>query len=367
MISRPHIASARDVVLKIGTAVLTGGSNAIDRAYLHDLATQVARVRAEGRRVLIVSSGAIGAGIGALRLPARPGDVAQLQAAAAAGQPLLMSLWREAFAVRDAPVAQILLGRDDFDSRERFLNIRNCVCALLALGAVPIVNENDTVATDEISLGDNDGLAARLAVAADADALVILTTGLGVLDEADRVVADSTDPAALARLVRPMKTTQGRGGMATKIDAARAAAAAGIATLIAPGRPADGLARLLAGESLGTCIHPAEPRHSGRRRWIALGATPVGGVVIDDGAARALTQRGASLLAKGVTAVEGRFETGEVIAVRDARRREIARGLANLSSDEARLVQGRDSREFESILGRRSHEELVHRDNMVIL
>lgn len=367
MNARPSISSARTVVLKVGTAVLTGGGAGIDRVYLSELSGLVARVRAMGRRVLIVSSGAVGAGIGVLGMSSRPTGVARLQAAAAAGQPLLMSLWREAFGARSIPVAQVLLGRDDLDSRERFLNIRNCVSALIELGAVPIVNENDTVATEEISLGDNDVLAARLAVAAHADALVILTTGPGVLDERDQVVAESADAESLMRLVRPMKTTQGRGGMATKIEAARIASLAGLATVIGPGRPAAGVAGLLAGEAVGTLVRPGESRHAGRRKWIALGATPSGSVVIDAGAARAVVERGASLLAKGVVRVEGRFEVGEVVSIRAVDGREVARGLANLSSDEARLVMGRDSSEFEALLSRQSHEEFVHRDNLVLV
>ncbi len=367
MMLRPSIAAARLMVLKVGTAVLTGGSSEIDRGYLHDLAGHIAKARDRGVRIVVVSSGAVGAGVGALRLAGRPRDVARLQAAAAVGQPLLMSLWREAFGVRGVAVGQILLGRDDFDSRERFLNIRNCMIALFDLGAVPIVNENDTVATEEISLGDNDVLAARLAVAAHADALMILTTGRGVLDAEDRVVGECDDATMLLDLVRPMKTSQGRGGMATKIEAARIAAQAGVSTVIAPGRPVDGVQGILAGEPIGTLVRSGESRHAGRRKWIALGATPSGSVTVDDGAARAVCERGASLLAKGVVGVDGRFEVGEVIAVRDPHGREIARGLCNVSSDEARLVAGRDSREFESILSRQSHEELIHRDNLVVL
>lgn len=363
---RAILRDARTLVVKVGTAVLTGGTGSIDRAYLVDLAAIVARERQSGRRVLIVSSGAVGAGVGALSLPGRPGDVATLQAAAAAGQPLLMSLWREAFAVRGVPAAQILLGRDDLDSRERFLNIRNCVHALFSLNAVPIANENDTVATEEISLGDNDVLAARLAVSVQADALVILTTGPGVLDGHDRVVDEARDADALARLIRPTKTTQGRGGMATKVEAARLAALAGVATVIAPGRPAESLARVCAGEAVGTCVAPGESKHAGRRRWIALGATPAGALIIDDGAARAVVERGASLLAKGVVGVEGRFAAGDVVAVRAASGRELARGLANVSADEARLIAGRDSRDFEAVLGRQTHVEVIHRDNMVL-
>lgn len=370
--ARERVRSAGLVVVKLGTAVLTGGTDTLDRAYLHDIASSIASLQSApagtpARRFIIVSSGAVGAGVGALRLPGRPADVAALQAAAAAGQPILMSLWREAFDVRGVPVAQILLSRTDFESRERYLNIRNCVHTLHDMRAVPIVNENDTVATEEISLGDNDGLAAKLAVAVQADALVILTTGPGVLDDRDQLVHESPDAAGLARYVRPMKTSQGRGGMATKVQACRDAGEAGIPTVIAPGRPAVTLSRVLAGERVGTCCAAADDKRLGRRNWIATGARPAGRLTLDDGAARAVRERGASLLAKGVTNVEGAFSVGDVVSLLDASGREIARGLTNLSSDEARAVMGRRSSEFEAVLGRRSHDEVVHRDNMAVV
>jgi glutamate 5-kinase len=367
--ARERVKGARLVVVKIGTAVLTGGGDQIDRAYVHDLAAQVAAMARgdSSRRFIIVSSGAGGAGVGALGLAGKPTDVSALQAAAAAGQPLLMSLWREAFEVRRVPAAQILLSRGDFDSRERYLNVRNCIHQLHALGAIPIVNENDTVATEEISLGDNDGLAAKVAVAVQAEALVILTTGPGVLDAGDNLVRESADAASLARHVRPVKTSQGRGGMATKVQACRDAAEAGIPTVIAPGRPVATLTAVLVGERVGTCCAAADDKRLGRRNWIAAGATPAGGITLDAGAARAVLERGASLLAKGVTAVDGSFEVGDVVSLRDAAGKEIARGLCNLTRDELRAVLGRRSDELESILGRRVHEEVVHRDNLVVM
>lgn len=367
--ARERVRIARLVVIKIGTAVLTGGRDQIDRSYVHELASQVAAM-ARGdasRRFIIVSSGAVGAGIGALRLASKPTDIAALQATAAAGQPLLMSLWREAFDAHRLPAAQILLSRGDFDSRERYLNVRNCIHQLHALGAIPIVNENDTVATEEISLGDNDGLAAKLAVAVQAEALVILTTGPGVLDAGDALVHESPDAASLAGHVRPMKTSQGRGGMATKVQACRDAAEAGIPTVIAPGRPVATLSGVLDGERVGTCCAASDDKRLGRRNWIAAGATPAGRITVDAGAARAVLERGASLLAKGVTGVEGSFEVGDVVSLRDGSGREIARGLSNLTRDELRAVQGRRSDELEAILGRRAHEEVVHRDNLVVV
>lgn len=366
--ARALLAQSKLIVVKVGTAVLTGGANELDRAWMHDLASILAAMVAEGRRTILVSSGAIGTGVGVLKLPKRPADVPALQAAAAAGQPRLMSLWSEAFSVRKLPVAQILLSRADFDSRERFLNIRNCITTLHELGGVPIVNENDTVATDEISLGDNDVLGAKLAVATRAEALVILTSVGGVLDASGAIVPEVENADSLIPFIRKDKTGQGRGGMQTKVEAARIATAGGVVTVVAPGRPADSLARVAAGEPVGTCIGigPGKGAASARRGWIGLAATPAGAVDIDDGAARALRERGASLLAKGVVGVTGRFEVGDVIQLRDLGGREIARGLSNLAADELRAVLGRDSREFESILGRQVHQEVVHRDNLLL-
>ncbi|MFM9959260.1 MAG: glutamate 5-kinase [Phycisphaerales bacterium] len=372
--SRLAAARAQRIVVKVGSAVLTGGAPTLDRAYLHDLAAQIAGLTREGRRVIVVSSGAVATGLAPLKMTSRPRDVAGQQAAAAAGQPLLMSLWNEAFAVRSVSVAQVLLGRGDFDSRERFLNIRNCLSRLLEHGAVPIINENDTVATDEISLGDNDLLSAKIAAAVQAELLVILTGVGGVLDSAGNVVSESAGVEPLLPLVRTEKSAQGRGGMTSKLAAARAANLSGVSTIIAQGRPADSFARACRGENVGTliaapstCGGSAEARIAGKRVWIGLGVTPTGAILIDDGAARAVREKGASLLARGITGVQGDFEVGDAVHVRQASTgRDIARGLSNFSSREALKIVGVESSRFEEVLGRQAHEEVVHRDNMVV-
>lgn len=363
---RSCLASARTVVVKVGTAALTGGTEELDRAFVHDLAAELAGLRASGRRVVLVSSGAVGAGIGPLGLERTPSDVTELQAAAAVGQPLLMSLWREALAVRGLPVAQVLVGRTDFDTRDRYLNIRNCLACLHERSVLPIVNENDTVATEEISLGDNDILAGKLAASVRADALVILTTVDGVLGPDGVVVSDAPDADGLLRLVRSEKSAQGRGGMRTKVEAARLAGLSGVPTVIASGGPTGTLTRVLASEPVGTFVPPAPARHAGRRVWIALTSTPAGMIQVDAGAARALVERGASLLARGVLNVTGRFGAGDVVAIHDDHGKEIARGLTNLTSDELRAVRGEPSSNFERLLGRRTHEEVVHRDNLAV-
>jgi len=369
MTERSSITSARRIVIKIGSAALTGGGDQLDRAYMHDLAAQFADAITYGREVILVSSGAVAAGVKTAGLGKRPTDVAGQQAAAAAGQPLLMARWHEAFGVRSRGVAQILVSRTDFDSRDRFLNMRNCIHCLLELGVVPIINENDTVATEEISLGDNDVLAAKLATAVLADALIILSTAGGVMDDRNQLIPSAPDAESLRRYVRADKSGQGRGGMTTKLEAARVASLVGIPTIIAPGRPAGVVGDLLRGDPVGTyigqSIAPADvDRRAGRRVWIALTATPAGTIDVDDGAANAITQRGASLLAKGVRGATGRFEVGDVVAVRGPSG-EVARGLTNVSSDELRLVMGKDSRDFDAILGRQSHAEVIHRDNLV--
>jgi glutamate 5-kinase len=366
MTTRPAIQSARKLVLKLGTAVITSEDGHPDTTLMASIAKRLAAWRTGGRSITIVSSGAVGAGMGLISARGdAPTDVAELQAAAAAGQPRLMAEWRGALLAHRLEAAQILLARSDFDSRERYLNIRNCVDRLHAHGLVPIVNENDTVATEEISLGDNDVLAAKLAAALDADLLVILTTAEGVEDDAGAVVHEAAGVAALEPLIRDERSTRGRGGMRTKVEAARVAAAAAVPTVIGPGRPPDALARILAGEPVGTLIHPGATSPGARRKWIALSASPAGAIHVDQGAARALTDRGASLLAKGVTAVSGAFGPGDVVAVRNHAGVEIARGLTNLSSDELRLVKGRPSAELPAILGRRTHEEVIHRDHLV--
>ena len=366
---RHALRDAHTVVVKIGTAVLTGGNSSIDDAYLRELAAAIVAVRRAGRRVLIVSSGAIGVGNGVLGRRAGCADVSQLQAAAAVGQPILMTLWREAFAAHNIPVAQMLLTRADFDSRERYLNIRNCAAALEEWGkssVVTIVNENDTVATEEISVGDNDILAANMAVAIRAEALVILTTVDGVERAGGEIITEAVNIAELRAHVREDRSGQGRGGMATKLEAARLASEAGIPTVIGPGRPASVVEDILAGEPIGTLLAGDDRGHRGKKRWIALAATPSGTIRVDDGAVSVLRTKKASLLAKGVTGCEGRFEIGDVVSVCDPGGREIARGLSNLTTEELKAVMGRASSEFEAILGRRAHEEVIHRDNLAL-
>lgn len=366
MTTRDLLHGARSLVVKVGSAVLTAGTDALDDEYMHTLAATITSLRDEDRRIIVVTSGAIAAGLPLLALSKRPTDLATLQAAASLGQPLLMDRWTDAFDATNTRIAQVLVNRTDFDDRARYLNIRNCISRLHDAGVIPLVNENDTVATEEISLGDNDILAAKLAAAVRAEALVILTTVPGVEDANANIIHATNDPDALVAHIRTEKSTQGRGGMTTKVEAARIASLGGCSTCIAPGRPAANLRDLLTNDSLGTFVASPYARHAGRRLWIAHTATPMGVLTIDDGAVNALTTRGASLLARGIRKVNGKFEAGDVVSIQNTEGREIARGLTNFTSDELRVIAGQDSRHFESILARRTHDEAIHRDNLAI-
>lgn len=384
---RARLASARTVVVKIGSVVLSrsaggggggmgSGGVELDRGRVHDLARDIVAARGGGhgddvsRQLIVVSSGAVAAGLAGLGLRERPTDLSMLQAAAAVGQPLLMAEWHAAFALRSVRCAQMLVTRTGFDRRDRYLNIRNCLGELLSRGVVPIANENDTVATEEITLGDNDLLAARLAVLAEADALLILSGVEGVRDADDRVRSELADAETLRALVRAgERSSLGSGGMASKADACAIANAGGCPVVIAGGRVEGVVRRVLAGEQIGTLIGGGVDggMAGARRRWVGLSADPVGVIVVDDGAARALCERGASLLPMGCVRVRGEFGVGAVVSIEGPGGGELARGLVNHASHELARIIGRHSGEVPSVLGRNAHAEVVHRDNMVVL
>ena len=373
------LREARHVVVKIGTQLITGTPAAgkgrprkpraaIDTAFIGDVARQIAELTAGGTRVTLVSSGAIGAGCVEMGLDKRPADVAEQQAVAAIGQRALMTHWHEAFAEHGLGVGQVLLTRADFDDRLRYLNIRNCVGKLQEMGCVPVLNENDSVAVEEIRFGDNDLLAALMCNALRADVLLLLTSVDGLLDEKGRVldrVDNVIDKLALVR--QDEKTGFGSGGMQSKLEAARVVVEAGELAVIASGREPDVIRRVLDGERLGSVFAPAVRKLDSRQRWIGLTARPAGAVTIDLGAAEAIRGKGKSLLATGVRDMTGRFERGDVVMVRDPNGREIARGLTNYSADELRLIQGKRSNQLAAALGRPAYKAVVHRDNLVVL
>lgn len=372
---RTALSNANEIVVKIGSQLLATHRKrpgdpqprlTVDTRFIGRIARQVAALHRAGRRVTLVSSGAITAGCAELGRADRPSDVADAQAVAAIGQRRLMTHWHDAFKKVGLGVGQVLLTRADFDDRLRFLNLHNCITRLQALDCVPIANENDTVAVEELRFGDNDLLAALLANAVRADALVLLTGVPGLLDESGAVIPQVNDLLAAARQVRAEKSNWGSGGMATKLDAARNVVDAGATCVIAGGREKDVIARVLAGEEEGTVFVPGLRRLDARRRWIGLTARPAGSITVDAGAAEALARGGASLLASGVTASTGSFDRGDVLLVRDAAGRELARGLSNYAAAEVRLLQGKHSSEFEAVLGRPAYTALIHRDSLVL-
>jgi glutamate 5-kinase len=367
---RKVFSRARTVVVKVGTGVLTLAGGRLNKARIRHLAEQVQRLRAVGKSVVIVSSGAVGAGIGRLNLPGRPADLAGLQGAAAVGQPLLMRAWSDAFGKFGVPVAQILVTRGDFENRTAYLNMESALRGLAAQNAVAILNENDTVAVEELRFTDNDGLAALICHLTAADVLVLLTSVDGLLAPVNGElvpfdVVERITPSVRA-VVGAEKTSLGRGGMATKLDAVARVTAGGAAVVIANGKKSGTIDRVFAGETEGTLFPPTGKREPARLRWIGQAARPAGRLAVDAGAAAALAA-GKSLLPGGVTGCEGRFERGDVVAVVSAEGNEIARGLANYSSDEVARIKGLKTARIAEVLGSKPFDEVIHADHLVLV
>lgn len=370
----PAVVAARRVVVKVGSSLVTNEGRGLDRDAIGRWAQQISALRAAGKQVLLVSSGAIAEGMQRLGWKTRPREVHELQAAAAVGQMGLAQAYESSFSLLGVRTAQILLTHADLADRVRYLNGRSTLFTLLGLGVVPVINENDTVVTDEIKFGDNDTLAALTANLVEADALVILTDQAGLYSADPR-----RDPnATLLREVQAadpyLETIAGgagsgiaRGGMITKVLAAKRAARSGAHTIIASGREDNVLIRLAAGEMLGTQLSAATAVLTARKQWLADHLQLKGRVTIDAGAARALATDRKSLLPIGVVDVRGEFARGDVIACVDPEGREVARGLANYSSDQTRRIARRPSSQIESVLGFVEERELIHRDNLVIL
>jgi glutamate 5-kinase len=361
------MAHVKSVVVKLGTNVLANERGLLDETQIARIADQVVALESQGRRVVVVSSGAIAAGMGDLALAKRPGALPQLQACAAVGQARLMMMFDEALKRHGRHAAQILLVRGDVEDRSRYLNIRNCINALQAYGAVPVINENDTVSVDEIRFGENDILAAMVTNLLRADLLVLLTTVDGVFRDKARkarfdVVRDMTEVMAAADATR---SSLGSGGMPTKLQAAEKVTQAGEMAAIANGRRAGILVDLLAGEPVGTLFLPKSRKMSARQRWIGLTRRPCGNILIDAGAARAVLAR-KSLLASGITAVEGTFDAGDVVAIVGPAGEAVAQGLANYSSDDLGKIKGLRTSRFAAVLGEKTYDEVVHADNLVL-
>jgi len=361
---RAALKNARRVVVKIGSRLLAE-SPASRPATIAD---QVAELRKRGVEAVIVSSGAIALGMRRLRLAARPHELPALQAAAAVGQSRLMQHWEHAFAAHDIAIGQVLVTHDDLGDRRRFLSARLTLRALLDHGCVPIINENDTVATDEIKFGDNDQLAALVCNLVSADALVILTDVEGVRDAAGVRMPIVHDIDREAAPVAGASTSGvGSGGMASKVGSARIVTLTGMPAVVAPGREPDVITRVLAGDDLGTLFVPGDETLSSRKHWIAYGTKPAGKLVVDDGAARALVEKNKSLLPAGITRVDGEFELGDMVSVTSAAGVELARGLVAYPAHELRKISGLQSAAIEARLGYKGIDEAIHRDDLVIL
>ncbi|MBN8756517.1 MULTISPECIES: glutamate 5-kinase [Variovorax] len=368
------LRDARRIVVKVGSSLVTNEGRGLDEAAIGEWCRQLAELVRDGREVVMVSSGAIAEGMKRLGWRTRPHEIHELQAAAAVGQMGLAQMYETKLRENQIGSAQVLLTHADLADRERYLNARSTLVTLLRLGVVPVINENDTVVNDEIKFGDNDTLGALVANLVEADALVILTDqkGLYTADprkdlEAKFVHEAAAGDPALEAMAGGAGSSIGKGGMITKILAAKRAAGSGASTVIAWGREADALLRLAKGESIGTLLVAQTAKHQARKRWMADHLQLRGAVVVDAGAAAKVRAEGKSLLPIGMTAVSGEFSRGDVIAVRDAEGVELARGLANYSSVEARLLCRKPSSEFERLLGYVAEPEMVHRDNMVLM
>ncbi len=368
---RAVLGNARRLVVKVGSNVLTSKGGALDVRRVHHLAEEVSALCDQGKEVIVVSSGAIAAGVGELGLPGRPKAMPGLQAAAAVGQGRLIHTYSEAFRTHGRAVGQVLLTREDMEDRSRFLNTRNTLRALLELGCVPIINENDSVSVEEIRYGDNDFLAAHLATLILADLVVILSAVDGLLERdaagQPHVVSVVECIADAVRLDTGEKSARGTGGMSSKLRAADIVTRAGVPVVIAGGKQPNVLTRVLAGEAVGTLFLPAARRMTSRKRWIGFTARPAGRLIVDDGARRALVEGGKSLLASGVQAYLGTFQKGDVVVIAVGNEPPFAQGIVNYPSAELALIQVLHSRDIQARLGRRASDEVVHRDNLVIL
>lgn len=370
--ARDKLCSARRWVVKVGSALLTDDGRGLDQEMIAALARGMAELRADNREVVLVSSGAVAAGMLRLGWDDRPHELHKLQAAAAVGQMGLVQSYESAFKSFDLQTAQVLLGHDDISARDRYLNARSTLTTLLDLGVIPVVNENDTVVTDEIRFGDNDTLAAMVANLIDADVLLILTDRDGLYSADPAVDPDATLLPEVSAGDENLEAVAGgggklgRGGMLTKVRAARLAARSGTQTLIAHGREPGIMKRLAAGEVLGTWFKASKAPVAARKQWLAGLVRSTGTLVLDDGAVDVLSKSGRSLLPVGVREARGDFVRGDMVICVDREGREIARGLVNYNLDETRRLLGQPSGRIEELLGYQGDPELIHRDNLVL-
>ncbi|MBU4532734.1 MAG: glutamate 5-kinase [Eubacteriales bacterium] len=371
--SRSVLNSYNHIVVKVGTSSLAYDSGKLNLACIENLVRQMADLHNQGRKVILVTSGAIGAGAGKIGLKSRPRTIPEKQACAAVGQGMLLHMYEKIFSEYGITVGQVLLTREDFADRRRFLNARNTLRALLRFGVLPIINENDTVAVDEIKLGDNDNLSALVAGLIDFELLVMLTDTDGLytanprLDPEARLLSsvDEITPD-IEQLAGAAGSRLGTGGMVSKLHAVRVATHSGITAVIARATEDNVLRRVLSGEEIGTVFWPVTTKMENRKQWIAYSTTVRGRIVVDEGAARALLENGKSLLPSGVVGVDGVFEMGSTVSIVNPEGHELARGLTNFSSEEVERIKGCKTGQITKILGCKRNEEIVHRNNMVL-
>jgi len=373
MQSRTEFTNAKRIVIKIGSALLTGGGKGLDPTNIARWVDQMASARLNGVEVVLVSSGSVAEGMSRLGWKKRPHALHELQAAASVGQMGLVRLYETLFEQHKLKTAQILLTHDDLSNRSRYLNARSTLRTLLELGVIPVINENDTVATEEIQFGDNDTLGALVANLLDAELLIILTDQNGLYEQdptlnpdAKLVSEASINDDRLSVMVGESRSGLGRGGMVTKLKAARLASRSGAATIIAAGREPQVIDRVLKGENIGTFLRPDVSPLLARKRWLAGQLKPKGALTIDDGAVRVLIQSGKSLLPVGIAEVEGEFERGDLVSCLDNKGNEIARGLVNYNSKETTLLIRQPSNKIEALLGYVDEPEIIHRDNLIL-
>ncbi|MEG2068323.1 MAG: glutamate 5-kinase [Acidaminococcaceae bacterium] len=374
-VNRAALAKAKRIVIKVGSSTITHSTGKCNFSQIDRLAREIADLENQGKEIILVSSGAVAVGVDRMGLPEKPRTIPGKQAAAAVGQGVLMHTYEKIFADYGQTVAQVLLTRIDSVDRHRYTNCRNTFLALLEHRVIPIVNENDVVAIDELKIGDNDNLSATVAGIVDADLLIILSDVAGLYtanpqrDPNARLVSEVTDiTPAIEASAGEAGSLVGTGGMATKIQAAKAATSSGIHLVIAAGEEKYAIERILKGEDLGTLFVSRENRLQFRKRWLAFGARIVGQIVIDSGCAQAVQRAGScSILPAGILAVSGEFEAGNTISVVAEAGQELARGLTNYSSEELQAIKGTKTSQIEELIGHKQFDEVIHRDNLVIL
>ena len=361
------------IVVKVGTSSLVSENGSLDRVKMTSLVEQLASLKRQGKDVVLVSSGAIRAGMERLGFESRPVNIPDQQATAAVGQSVLMQTYAELFAVSEIIPAQVLVTRDDFHNRDRYLNARNTLNTLIAFGCLPIVNENDTVATDEIKFGENDTLSALVAAGVDADLLINLSDVDGLYDADPRVDGDcnlidevSEITTEIEDLAGGTRGACGSGGMKSKIEAAKIAVKSGVRMVIANANRPDVITKIVAGENVGTRFLSSEHELNHRKRWIAFGSAIKGSIIINEGAKTMLTKGGKSLLAAGIMDCVGSFAVGDPVMVVDEKDQYIARGRTNYSAEEIMQIRGKHSSEIEAVLGYKGLDEVIHRDNLVL-